>query len=182
MMDSSDARTLAERLLSESFPDRWQHVQGVAARAAQVTANAPELDGVLVAAAWLHDIGYAPSVARVGFHPLDGARYLRDAGIDEDVVRLVAHHSYALLEAEERGLRDDLAAEFPEGDPAITDALIYCDMTTGPTGQPCSVEERLDEIKTRYGPEDIVTRFIEKARHELIATVRRVDARLRRDS
>jgi hypothetical protein len=33
-----------------------------------------------VAAAWLHDIGYAPAIAEsgTGFHPLDGARYLRD--------------------------------------------------------------------------------------------------------
>ena len=32
----------------------------------------------MTAAAWLHDIGYAPAVDDTGFHPLDGARYLRD--------------------------------------------------------------------------------------------------------
>ncbi len=31
----------------------------------------------LVAAAYLHDIGYAPELAITGFHPLDGARHLR---------------------------------------------------------------------------------------------------------
>jgi hypothetical protein len=27
---------------------------------------------VLIAAAWLHDIGYAPGLPETGFHPLDG--------------------------------------------------------------------------------------------------------------
>jgi DNA-binding Xre family transcriptional regulator len=31
------------------------------------------------AAAWLHDIGYAPDLIVTGLHALDGARYLRDA-------------------------------------------------------------------------------------------------------
>ena len=35
----------------------------------------------LVAAAWLHDIGYAPELVETGFHPLDGARYLRREGL-----------------------------------------------------------------------------------------------------
>ncbi len=34
--------------------------------------------GLLEAAAWLHDIGYLPELARTGLHGLDGARYLRD--------------------------------------------------------------------------------------------------------
>ncbi|WP_406239339.1 hypothetical protein [Nocardia sp. NBC_01009] len=29
-------------------------------------------------AAWLHDIGYAPDIARIGFHPVDGAEFLRE--------------------------------------------------------------------------------------------------------
>jgi HD superfamily phosphodiesterase len=35
---------------------------------------------VLVAACYLHDIGYALALARGGFHPLDGARFLRALG------------------------------------------------------------------------------------------------------
>ncbi len=48
-----------------------------------------------------------------GFHPLDGARYLRMKNVDERLVRLVAHHSCALCEARERGLETDLTTEFP---------------------------------------------------------------------
>ena len=68
---------------------------------------------VLVSAAWLHDIGYAPDVLESGFHPLDGARYLAGLGAPERVVNLVARHSYAILEAELRGI-GDLVAVFPD--------------------------------------------------------------------
>lgn len=65
--------------------------------------------GVLESAAVLHDIGYAPPLVDTGFHRLDRARYLRDTHeADESVVRLVANPTYALLEAEVRGLRDEL--------------------------------------------------------------------------
>ncbi len=68
------ARELAEQLLSRELPRRWSHVAAVAKRADEV---APVLDvdaDLLVSAAWLHDIGYAPQVVDTGFHPLDGAR------------------------------------------------------------------------------------------------------------
>jgi hypothetical protein len=57
-----------------------------------------------VAAAWLHAIGYAPSIGHTRFRPLDGARHRRDQGWPTSVVNLVAHHSGARFEAEERGL------------------------------------------------------------------------------
>ena len=60
----------------------------------------PEL---LIAAAYLHDIGYAPELEDTGFHPLDGARWLRAQG-QERLACLVAHHSGAWFEAEARGL------------------------------------------------------------------------------
>jgi HD superfamily phosphodiesterase len=61
----------------------------------------------LEGAAWLHDIGYAPGLAVTGLHALDGARYLRDAQhADAMLCRLVAHHSWAIIEARERGLAD----------------------------------------------------------------------------
>ena len=62
---------------------------------------------LLEAAAWLHDIGYAPGLAVTGLHALNGARYLRDAQhADAMLYRLVAHHSCATIEAGERGLAD----------------------------------------------------------------------------
>jgi hypothetical protein len=68
----------------------------------------------LVAAAYFHDIGYAPELAKTGFHPLDGARFIRERG-HERLARLVAHHSGARIEAQLRGITDYLD-EFPFDD------------------------------------------------------------------
>jgi hypothetical protein len=54
---------------------------------------------VLVAAACLHDLGYAPALIETGFHGLDGARHLRALGY-ERLAGLVAYHSGARGEAE----------------------------------------------------------------------------------
>jgi HD superfamily phosphodiesterase len=133
---------------------------------------------VLIAAAWLHDVGYSNVVASTGFHPLDGARWLRSQGFDERVVGLVAHHSCALIEAQERGLADDLANEFPREASPTADALWYCDLTTGTDGQDFTVAERLAEIRTRYGIGHIVTRFIDRAHRQMVAAVGRTEERL----
>lgn len=173
------AAELARKLLEIPLPRRWAHVQGVASQARTL---APMLAGdadLLEAAAWLHDIGYSPELADTGFHPLDGARYLRDAHhADATLCRLVANHSCAILEAEERGLADTLSREFPAPDPTLNDALAYCDMTTTPTGDVVCVHDRISEIVERYGPHDVVTRFIRKAKPHLVSSVMRTDQRL----
>ena len=168
---------LARRLLA-GLGDRWEHSREVAARAQAVAAAVPDEDRrLLVDAAWLHDIGYSPEVARTGFHPLDGARYLMSMGASADLVGAVAHHSCARFEAEERGLAGELET-FPAPSEAVMDALVYADMTTGPTGRGVSVEERLAEILDRYGPDDPVHRAISKARVDLVTAVRRTEIRL----
>src|SRR5258705_10740861 len=67
------ARDLAEELLVP-LGDRWRHTVAVAGRAAEIRAAVMARDAeLLVAVAWLHDIGYAPAARVTGFHPLDGA-------------------------------------------------------------------------------------------------------------
>jgi hypothetical protein len=133
---------------------------------------------VLASAAMLHDVGYAPRLAVTGFHPLDGARFLRDEHLADDrLVRLVANHSFALLEAEERGLSTLLKAEFPLlEDRLLVDGLVWCDMTTTPNGRRTTVQARLAEIVGRYGDASVVGRFISRASPEIFAAVERVDA------
>ena len=110
---ASWAEQLARALLQESLPRRWAHVQGVAARARSLEHVLGADADLLEAAAWLHDIGYAPGLAATGFHPLDGARYLRDAQhAGTTLCRLAAHRPYAIIEAGERGLADVLGLEF----------------------------------------------------------------------
>ena len=169
---------LAGELLRDRLPRRWAHTQGVAACAQMLAPLVGDDAEVLESAAVLHDIGYAPPLVETGFHPLDGARYLRNAhAADERIVRLVANHTYALLEAEERGLRDELAAEFPLlDDPLLADALVYCDMTTTPDGQRTTYQERLQEILGRYGEDSVVGRFIRRAAPHIHASVDRVRA------
>ncbi len=158
---------------------RFHHVAGVAAAAARASVAVPADDvDLLVAAAWLHDIGYAPSLTDTGFHPLDGARYLRRLGAPDRLCRLVAHHTASPVEAAGRGLLDTLMDEFPPEVSATADVLTYADLTTGPDGSPVSALERVTEILVRYPPNHVVHESIQQARPELLDIVDRVDARL----
>jgi len=179
-MDSTEwAYELAGNVLSDVLPRRWEHSKGVAERARMLSPILGDDAELLCSAAVLHDIGYAPDLAATGFHPLDGARYLRDhARADGRVVNLVANHSCALLEAEERGLREVLTGEFPTERDELVDALIYCDMTTTPDGKPTTPVERVAEIVARYGPESLIGRFIRRAEPEIYAAASRIDLRL----
>jgi predicted hydrolase (HD superfamily) len=150
MVNVDEAAELARGMLEAVLPRRWRHVTSVARRARWV-AGQLSLSDDLVSAAWLHDVGYAPELVDTGFHPLDGARYLRASAVDEAVVSLVAYHSCARIEADVRGLSELLASEFSRGDPVLTDALLYCDMTTGPDGDYVRPADRLVEIRGRYG-------------------------------
>jgi hypothetical protein len=132
---------------------------------------------VLISAALLHDIGYAPDLVVTGFHPLDGARFLRGIGCLDRLVNLVAYHSCAALEAELRGLSDELA-EFQDEETVLRDALWWADMTTTPDGGDTTVAERAAEIQSRYGPDDLVSRFIRRAMGDLSGAVERTDRRL----
>ena len=157
---------------------RWQHVRGVARQAQRIIqALAPEDRPYLVAAAWLHDVGYAPDLVATAFHPIDGARHVHSLG-QERLARLVAYHSSARWEAEALGLSDELAA-FPREDSATSDALTYCDMTTSPTGQRVTLADRLAEITERYGAEHLVVQCLQRAHDHLAGIVQRTEERLR---
>ena len=95
----------------------------------------------MVAAYW-HDLGYAPELVVTGFHPLDGTRFLAREGYPARLCALVAHHSAATFEAEERCLVDELAA-WPREESAVADALWTADMTTGPRGEAVDYPDRL---------------------------------------
>ncbi|MFF7040404.1 HDIG domain-containing metalloprotein [Streptomyces massasporeus] len=171
------AAELAESLLPP-LGNRWLHTQAVAARAREAAASVSKADrDLLVAAAWLHDIGYAPELRDTGFHPLDGARHLESLGAPARLVRLVAHHSGAVYEAEQRGLSEDLAAYEREDSPVL-DALIFADMTTGPAGQSFDFDKRIDEILVRYEPGSEVHNAISKARPYLGGAVERTKRRV----
>ena len=181
MTTPAQAQALARHLLNDALPRRWAHTQGVAATAAAIAPALTDDAGVLIAAAWLHDIGYTPAIASggTGFHPLDGARYLRDTGQASPLIcRLVAHHSCALDGAADLGLAGDLAREFPGPPGDLADTLTYCDMTTSPDGAPVPVSQRLAEICARYGPGHVVTRAVTISAPQITMAVQRVSDRI----
>ncbi|MFL5627855.1 MAG: HD domain-containing protein [Ktedonobacteraceae bacterium] len=172
------ATECATSLLS-SLGNRWLHVQGVVKCANQVSEVLSEDDRpYLIAAAYLHDIGYAPSLKKTGFHPLDGAIYLRSLG-HERLASLVAHHSGARFEAQLRGYAVELDA-FPRERSATADALTYCDLTTGPLGEYISLKERAQDIFSRYGDSDIVAQAFRQAMPSVSLAVARTTLRLRK--
>ncbi|MFC5382164.1 HD domain-containing protein [Aquipuribacter nitratireducens] len=172
-----DAPGVAARWL-QATGDRWRHVQAVGQRAEALARDTCVVPATVTRAAWLHDIGYAPVLAETGFHPLDGARYLAGQGESDAVVALVAHHSGARYEADERGLAHELAA-LPDPNLDDLDMLTFLDLTTSPQGQVVTVEERLSEILSRYGEDDPVHRAVTRSRDELVASVERAKAALR---
>jgi hypothetical protein len=91
--------------------------------------------------------------------------------------RLVAHHSYAIVEAEERGLADVLGLEFAPAPYVLSSVLTCCDMTTNPDGEPVPVGTRLAEIHHRYGSEHLVSRSIHRATSMILRAVDQVHGR-----
>ena len=133
-------------------PERLRHSEGVARRAEFLTAAVDhDQAALLVAAAWLHDIGYAHGLQDSGFHPLDGARHLRSAGWPRVICDLVAHHSGSRFVAAARGLSKELG-NFGYQEDRLTDALTVADQTCGPNGQPMTIEERIEDVLARHGP------------------------------
>ena len=152
---------LAGQLLTP-LGNRWFHTQGVVRTAEHVGQAFDNEDReMLIAAAYVHDIGYAPQIQQTGFHPLDGANYLLSLN-QTRLASLVAYHSEAQFEAKLRNLLSNLS-DIPREHSAIADALTYCDMHTNPNGQCISFEERIDDILQRYPKGHIVNQAIRQA-------------------
>jgi putative nucleotidyltransferase with HDIG domain len=166
------------REVLSDLPGRVAHSLLAGAQATNVARTVADSDAqLLITAALLHDIGYAPALRRTGFHPLDGATFLLEWGAPARLAGLVAHHSEAWLLAQAKGVLPALH-RFPREHSAVSDALTYADMTAGPSGRPMPLTERLADIKTRHADEPPAVRSARSAREPLIrASVARVKQR-----
>jgi len=169
-VEVAEARELARRLLADDSPQRWDHVQGVAKRSELFADFVPEWSA-LGSAAYLHDIGYAAELVDIGFHQVDGARYLRRRGCDESVVNLVAHHSGAQMRAELAGLGDIYADEFARDEALPHRQLQFCDMTVALDGTPTTVQERLADMRHRHRDNPAMLTYLDLQQDALIAMV-----------
>jgi HD domain len=151
------AEAVAFDLLADSLPRRWAHTVGVAAAADRFARTlAPHCAERVVAAAWLHDIGYAPDLVAAGFHPIDGAAYVARSrsSVLSDVVGLIAHHTGAAFEAAERGLENELARyRFPVDVEELA-LLNAADLCTSPDGVFLDPQAMLTEVLDRYPPDN----------------------------
>lgn len=173
-----EARAVATELLA-GVGTRVAHSRTVAHQAAVVL---PVLDvpwsSALLDAAWLHDLGYAPSVVSTGFHPLDGARWLSAHCWPTEVCRLVAWHTRAGTEAALRHLAAELAAEFPAPPELARAALAWADLTSSPVGECCLATDRLADILRRYPPESVVHRATSANLPDLLMDVLLIETKI----
>jgi putative nucleotidyltransferase with HDIG domain len=175
----TDARDLAEKVIG-GLPDRWRHTAAVARRAQELFPAIGRHDReVLVAAAWLHDIGYGALAMRTGFHPLDGAMLLDEHHWPRRLGALVAHHSGACFVADAIGLGAPLRA-YPQEKSAMADALTYADQTVGHRGERLTIDDRIADMLRRHGPDSPNARVHHIRGPHLLATAQRVEQRLPR--
>jgi hypothetical protein len=173
--EESAAAALATRLL-HALDGRLDHSATVAAQIVRAAAlveaewRSPALD-----AAWLHDIGYHPDLALTGFHPLDGARWLRDHDWPDETCRLVAWHTQSLEEARLCGLATVLAAEFDPPPGLAASALAWADLTSSPNGERWDPKRRLAEILDRYPAGSVVHEATRASAPRLHAAITQIE-------
>jgi len=175
MWSPQQASKVASEYLS-GLGRRWDHVRTVG-RLADELAAADRISADVAAAAWLHDVGYAEELSTTGLHALDGAAFLAMEGAPPGIVGLVARHTGAAFEAEERGLEQQLAA-MPGADPVELDALTLLDLVTAPDGSFTDPDTRIAEILSRYPASSPVHRAVSRSRVDLLASACRARERL----
>lgn len=156
-------------LLTELTPDRQAHSLMVGATTLAMARTVPaRYRSDLVAAGVLHDVGYSPSLATSGFHPIDGATHLQEEGFSAVVCDLVATHTLATREAAERGLPAEVFTPFvlvshPDIE-RLRQLISWADLTTSPDGRNVTVDERLEEILQRYPADHVVHQHVLRRR------------------
>lgn len=173
-----------ERFIKEQFgagSTRLQHILVIADRVRQSARDLAEMGTVggidevtAYCAALVHDIGYLEPLHRTGFHPVDGADYLRSNGCGRLADLIVGHSS----SPEEAVLRN-IADVAPSDDP-IAQLLSYWDMQVGPGGEVMAYEERLADILRRHGEHSIVGKANLTAAPRIRALIAQVDRWLQR--
>lgn len=129
--------------------NRYLHIMGVIDLAYAIE-NIISFDGNLVTASLYHDIGYSNKIKITGFHPIDSALKARKDGIESQIIDAVILHTGAKGEASflNKSLLDYYSSV--SEDTELSKFLTYCDTHINSKGKKVSLDERLDDIYSRY--------------------------------
>lgn len=162
---------------------RLTHIQAVAASVRQSVIDlnhsgyTPGIDTAeAYCAALLHDIGYVEDLALTGFHPVDGAVFLRSSGYPR-LAELIIGHSNSPEQAQLRGISGVAASA-----DIIAELITYWDVQTKQGGEQVTYEERLADIIKRYGEESAVTQAHLISRPRIQQIINKIDGLLARTS
>ena len=128
-------------------------------------------------AAWWHDLGYAPALRDTGCHQIDGARYLTARATRTRLCALVAHHSAATCEAEERGLLDELAV-WPREESRGRRRALDGRHDHRPAGRGVDLRRAAGGDPDRYDADSIVGRAMLRAEPAIRAAIERTRQRM----
>ena len=148
--------------LFAGFEPRLAHMRDAAAFARDLGADfrlVPEHAELLERSALLHDVGYAPTLRRHGYHPLDGALYLEESGEHPWVVEGVLRHSQADRKTDRfPGVFEEYAQRSPLDEAAwLVRAVTVADWRAAGVGGRVSFARRFQDIAERnpHNPDKI---------------------------
>lgn len=162
-----EAQELCSEFLEEEFPFRYEHSQAVGIKACDIADSLGyprEFCIEMRILGILHDIGYSPDLFLTGHHAYDGGAFLCGHTLLADFAPDVAWHSTAQYEGDARMLE---APDIPK--PALNRHRILwiADFTTSATGEPISLEQRLDGIRSRYDEHSPVIEALDASMDDL---------------
>lgn len=175
-----DSKRLAQYIDKKS--NRYLHILGVVDEMRillkDIDANEKK-KGELILAAFLHDIGYSEKLKTTGFHPMDGAMFCYRNKLPKRIVSSVMFHSGAYYDA--KRMNHNVKSFYEAYENTLTkkeklyiDLITFCDLHRSPKGEKVTFNERMNEIKARYGEKHSVYTSMEDKRlyfEELIKKV-----------
>lgn len=180
-MFNSKAMNLLHKTMGDKVPRYW-HSLGVAKLVEELLIRSGKFSEDCVNAAILHDIGYADKANKVGFHPVDGYRFLKERGWSDAVCQLTLYHSLAhsdyMYNHKNKKLSDYVGVSISDGVKYYLDILSYADWHTDGQGNLVSVDYRYADILSRHGEESKVWSFMQSIRPEIDKICDRVEKEL----
>lgn len=186
MYSESCLLTLIEGFTTENI-SRLNHIKMVVSNIKELS-NLCDLSSksydILLASAYLHDIGYLNTLNKFNFHAYDGYVYLLNKGFDISVCNLVLHHTYSELldvitsDTKKEVLdcyRSNKLVNLSSEEMYLFKLLSLADMTSDGKGNKVTIAERIEDIRFRYGKDSIVYNHILEVKNFLLCDKSIVD-------